>query len=55
MAAPTVNVQLLVQNPPQKKGTMGNTETVNFELNAETLETMLKGMIKIKDQLSSIH
>jgi hypothetical protein len=33
---------------------MGKTETVNFELNAETLETMLKGMTKIKDQLASI-
>jgi hypothetical protein len=54
MAAPTVNVQLLVQNQPKNKGVMGKTETVNFELNAETLETMLKGMTKIKDQLASI-
>ncbi|KAL0483166.1 hypothetical protein AKO1_014827 [Acrasis kona] len=54
MAAPTVNVQLLVQNPSLKKGVLGSSNAVNFELNVETLETMLNGMIKIKDQLSSI-
>ena len=54
MSAPSVVIQLNVQNPSTMKGTMSKTEQINFEMDRETLSTMLKGLTKIKDQLSSI-
>ncbi|KAL9644163.1 hypothetical protein ABK040_005627 [Willaertia magna] len=54
MSAPSVVVQLNVQHPSGTKQLMGPTQQVNFEMNRETLSTMLKGFGKIRDQLASI-
>lgn len=54
MQQPCVMVALETQAPSEKKGQMKASETVHFELNKETLEVMLKGLGKIRDQLSGI-
>lgn len=54
MAAPSVVIQLNVQNPAVSTGVMPKTEQINFEMDKETLSTMLKGLSKIRDQLASI-
>ena len=54
MSAPSVVIQLNVQNPSKVVGVMPKTEQVNFEMDKETLSTMLKGLSKIRDQLASI-
>ena len=54
MSAPGVVIQLNVQNPSRVVGVMPKTEQVNFEMDKETLSTMLKGLSKIRDQLASI-
>jgi hypothetical protein len=47
-------VQMDVQKSSEKKGIMKPMETITFEMNKETLEIMLKGLGKIRDQLSSM-
>lgn len=54
MQQPCVMVHLETQQLPAKKGFMQPTASVDFEMNKETLEVMLKGLGKIRDQLSSI-
>lgn len=49
-----VILQIKSQQTSEKKGEMGKIENIDFELNKETLETMLKGLSKIRDQLASI-
>eukprot|EP00300_Choanocystis_sp_HF-7_P032736 c4381_g1_i1.p2 GENE.c4381_g1_i1~~c4381_g1_i1.p2 ORF type:complete len:173 (+),score=50.53 c4381_g1_i1:291-809(+) len=54
MHAATCIVELTVQEEAELAGVMMGTRRVNFELNRETLETMLDGLGKIRDQLASI-
>lgn len=63
MAVPSVIVQMDVQKQRMGKqnvgdekegGENGNSRVVTFELNRETLETMLDGLIFVRDQLASI-
>eukprot|EP01139_Manchomonas_bermudensis_P023920 Amastigsp_a841740_237.p2 type:complete len:196 gc:universal Amastigsp_a841740_237:36-623(+) len=54
MHAPTCIVELTVQEEASLAGVMMGTKRVNFEMNRETLETMLDGLGKIRDQLASI-
>lgn len=54
LGSSNVILQIKSQQTPQKKGEMGKIENIDFELNKETLETMLKGLSKIRDQLASI-
>ena len=54
MAAPTALVQMHVAQPSTQDGMVGAMETVQFEMNKETLQTMLDGLGKIRDQLSAV-
>jgi len=54
MAVPTVFVEMKVQNAAEKKAVMPGVKSVQFELSKQALATMLDGLGKIKDQLSSI-
>jgi len=54
MAAPTAFVEMKVQNPVTVRGCMPGTRSVQFELSPQALRTMLDGLGKIRDQLSSI-
>jgi len=54
MAVPTVFVEMKVQAAPVKRGQMPGVKQVQFELSKQALATMLDGLGKIRDQLSSI-
>ena len=54
MSLPTVLVQLKVEESPAPANKEASQRAVNFELNKQTLETMLDGLTKIKAQLSSL-
>lgn len=43
-----------VQSNPESTKEMANVRSINVEFNKETLETMLDGLGKIRDQLSSV-
>ena len=43
-----------VQETPRDVETMASRKNVNIEFTKETLETMLDGLGKIRDQLSSV-
>ena len=45
---------LQVQASPTLVDVMAPTRSITFEMNRETLETMLDGLGKIRDQLASI-
>ncbi|XP_004343058.1 COMM domain-containing protein 9 [Capsaspora owczarzaki ATCC 30864] len=54
MAVPTVLLQMKVRDTPTRTDQQPGESIVNFELTKETLETMLDGLGKIRDQLSSV-
>ena len=54
MAVPTLFVDMKVQAQPTTKGQMPGCTSVQFELSKQALATMLEGLSKIRDQLSSI-
>eukprot|EP01102_Stenamoeba_stenopodia_P015015 TRINITY_DN5078_c0_g1_i1.p1 TRINITY_DN5078_c0_g1~~TRINITY_DN5078_c0_g1_i1.p1 ORF type:complete len:204 (-),score=57.57 TRINITY_DN5078_c0_g1_i1:58-669(-) len=56
MAVPTVLVELKVQQPPTNtsQDEASLVKTILFELDSVTLQTMLDGLGKIKDQLAAI-
>lgn len=54
MSVPTCLVQLQIQDPVSKAGSIPPTECVNVELSQQTLDTMLDGLGRIRDQLSSV-
>lgn len=54
LSVPTCLVQFKVQNIPIKVGVVPEEDLINMELSKETLDTMLNGLYKIQDQLSSI-
>ena len=54
MSVPTTIVDLQIEQQPEKVGEMPVVRDVSFELSKEALETMLEGLGKIRDQLSSI-
>jgi hypothetical protein len=43
-----------VAQPSVQDGVVGAMDSVNFEVNKETLQTMLDGLGKIRDQLSAV-
>ncbi|XP_006642502.2 COMM domain-containing protein 9 [Lepisosteus oculatus] len=53
MAVPTCLVQMKVQDDPSLCGS-DSLSTVTVELSKETLETMLDGLGRIRDQLSTV-
>jgi len=52
MGTRTAGVQ--VQEPLAQVDVLAPTKSITFEMNKETLETMLDGLGKIRDQLASI-
>lgn len=54
MHVPTCIVEMTIQEEAHTAGVMMGTRRVNFELNRATLETVLDGLGKIRDQLQSI-
>ncbi|CAH1254979.1 COMMD9 [Branchiostoma lanceolatum] len=54
MSAATCLLQLKVQNVPKQVDRVPPVDVVNVELSKETLDTMLDGLGKIRDQLSSV-
>jgi len=54
MSIPTVLVQLQIEKQPQKISEPMNIDFVNFELNKQTLQTMIDGLQQIKEQLTSL-
>lgn len=54
MAVPSVLVGLQVQDQPTHRDIVPDVKHVVFEMNKETLQTMLDGLNRIRDQLSSI-
>lgn len=54
MNVPTVLVQLKLRDMPTRVGDMPGSTSVTFELTRETLDTMLDGLSKIRDQLASV-
>lgn len=55
MAVPAVLVDLKVRAQPTKHGVVPGVENVSFELSKEALDTMVEGLGRIRDQLSSIN
>ena len=54
MSVPTVVLGLTVEEQPDKATVMPKSNTINFELSREELQTMLAGMKKIAEQLGKI-
>ena len=54
MAAPSALVQMQVAAPQVQDGLVGPMQTVTFEMNKETLQSMLDGLGKIREQLQGI-
>ncbi|XP_065835116.1 COMM domain-containing protein 9-like [Oscarella lobularis] len=54
MSVPTCIVQMKVQKQAERVDQIPSIENVNIEFTKETLDTMLDGLGKIRDQLSSV-
>ncbi|XP_078334395.1 COMM domain-containing protein 9-like [Crassostrea virginica] len=54
MSVPTCILQMKVQENQSEVSTTPEVHNVNVELSKETLDTMLDGLSKIRDQLSSV-
>lgn len=54
MSVPTCILQMKVQDMPCDTNITPDVTNVNVELSKETLDTMLDGLSKIRDQLSSV-
>ena len=54
MSVPTCILQMQVQENSDKVGQTADISNINVELSKETLDTMLDGLSKIRDQLSSV-
>ncbi|XP_069132244.1 COMM domain-containing protein 9-like [Argopecten irradians] len=54
MSVPTCVLQMKVQENATEVDQIAEVEHVNVELSKETLDTMLDGLSKIRDQLSSV-
>ncbi|XP_059961023.1 COMM domain-containing protein 9 isoform X3 [Mesoplodon densirostris] len=54
MAIPTCLLQMKIQEDPSLCGEQPSTSAVTVELSKETLDTMLDGLGRIRDQLSAV-
>ncbi|KAH3888754.1 COMM domain-containing protein 9-like isoform X2 [Dreissena polymorpha] len=54
MSVPTCLLQMKVQDNPLRVDQVPNVSNISVELSKETLDTMLDGLSKIRDQLSSV-
>jgi hypothetical protein len=43
-----------IAKPSVREGVVGDVESVNFEASRETLQTMLDGLGKVREQLSAV-
>ena len=55
LSIPTALVDLKVQAQPTSSGMMPTTQVVSFEMNRETVSTMLEGLHKIRDTLGAMN
>lgn len=55
MQIPSIQMSLLLENTPNSVFALPALQQVEFEMNRETLETMIDGLGKIRDQLSSMN
>ena len=54
MSEPTVLVSMQCQEPQQKCGILAPTKQVQFELSKDSLNVMVDGLQRIKDQLKKL-
>lgn len=54
MSVPTCILKLQVESNTESRETSRGQQTISVELSKETLDTMLDGLSKIRDQLSSV-
>ena len=54
MSVPTAIVDMQVESAPTHKDVVPAVEHITFELTATALDTMLDGLGKIRDQLTSV-
>jgi hypothetical protein len=54
MSVPSVLLELTVERQPSRADEMPGTDKVAMELSRETLETLLDGLGKIRDQLNTM-
>ncbi|XP_077994929.1 COMM domain-containing protein 9-like [Glandiceps talaboti] len=54
MSMPTCVVQLKIQDTPKQVDNVPEVSSLSVELSKETLDTMLDGLGKIRDQLNSV-
>ena len=55
MNAPSVLLSMTVENEPTTIKHIPDSHTISFEVSPESLETIIEGLGKIRDQLSQIH
>ena len=54
MAQPSAIVDMKVREAATSSEQLAGVRSVRFELNRETLDTMLDGLTKIRDQMASV-
>lgn len=54
MNSSSLLLQLQLQNTPTHVDAMPHTSSIQLELSQQELQTLLDGMLKIRDQLDSI-
>ena len=54
MAEPTTLVSMQIQEPQQKVGIMAPTKQVQFEMDKDSLNVMIDGLRRIRDQLKKL-
>ena len=54
MAEPTVMVSMQIQEPQQKVGLLASSKQVQFEMGQDSLNVMIDGLRRIRDQLKKL-
>eukprot|EP00484_Ammonia_sp_Unknown_P016508 CAMPEP_0197036074 /NCGR_PEP_ID=MMETSP1384-20130603/13689_1 /TAXON_ID=29189 /ORGANISM="Ammonia sp." /LENGTH=195 /DNA_ID=CAMNT_0042466207 /DNA_START=31 /DNA_END=618 /DNA_ORIENTATION=+ len=54
MAEPTVMVSMQIQEPQQKVGVLAPSKQVQFEMGGDSLNVMIDGLRRIRDQLKKL-
>lgn len=54
MAEPSCLVSMQIQEPQQKVGIMAPTKQVQFEMGQDSLNVMIDGLRRIRDQLKKL-
>ena len=54
MSEPTVMVSMQIQEPQQKVGILAPSKQVQFEMGQDSLNVMIDGLKRIRDQLKKL-